>query len=568
MNKTIENPRSLALKAPSVFRNSGHRLNFLKGLSKISLFLQQSVSFVNSLIFLGLLILIGHLLLLGFQPTENRGSAFNAGPKPIKEASELNEAHFSILWPKDIPINLSHLGGLSEVKAEMSDLIDYLKHPASYLKLGAHPPKGILLFGPPGTGKTMLVRAFAKEANLPLLVTSGSDFSNAWVGGTSEKIRSLFKKARQQAPCIVFIDEIDAIARRRNNPNTNAEYDNALNQFLTEVDGLLVQNNEARSDHTQRILLIAATNNYQALDPAVIRSGRFDKHLYFSLPSLEEREAILQILLSIKPTAKDVDLVELAQSTFGFSAADLDNLINQAAFIAARNNQSKLDASILMQAKEKLMFGEEEKGLHLTSKEKKIIAFHEAGHALVAHYLKTNRIEKITIVPRKKGSLGFTAFANEEKQLFQKNELEHRIAVALGGRIGEQILLGQGLVTTGAADDLKVATDLAYNMVAVYGFSDLGPIDFTSSTNVTVIEQEMFKIIKRNEKLALGILEKNKATLFVLAEKLLEKETLNQGEFMQIIHHHSKPLQSKSPGTETFCQGPWYKLPDTCPASM
>ncbi|MFM8453562.1 MAG: AAA family ATPase [Gammaproteobacteria bacterium] len=465
--------------------------------------------------------------------TEDQASNNNSNteqPNNQDPVSNIQNINFPIVLPEDININLSHLGGLHETKEEIQGILHYIKNYDQYKKLGANPPKGIMLFGPPGTGKTMLVRAFAKEANLKLIATSGSDFANLWIGGTSERIRMLFKKARANAPCIVFIDEIDAIARKRNNPNSSTEYDNAVNQFLAEMDGVLDKQTG------KGIILIGATNNYEVLDPALLRPGRFDKHLYFSLPNLKEREEVLKVHLKNKPTSNDINIGNIAKTTIGFSAADLQNIVNEAAIFSAKNHLEKINNQALNLAAEKVILGQERKTLHLTPQEKEIIAYHEAGHALVAHFLKTNPLNKVTIIPRKM-SLGLTSFLPEERQLMNKKYLEHQIAVALGGRIAEEILLGRENVTNGASDDFRVATNIARDMVTVYGFSSLGPINLSKSKDKS-IDDEISKIILNNKALATDILKKQKNALDALAKALLESETLENKEILEIIKKH------------------------------
>ena len=447
---------------------------------------------------------------------------------------KLTQGYFEILYPKQVKTLFKDIAGLYEAKEELTDLIQFLNNPLEFQRLGAKPPKGILLYGAPGTGKTMLARALAGEAKVSFISTSGSQFEEEYVGVGAARIRELFKLAREQAPCVVFIDEIDSIAFKRHTKNNPAWSAQAVNQLLTEMDGL--------NDHINKgILIVAASNRIDALDNAILRPGRLDRHIKLDLPTQKERQEIFSIYLNKIVTNPNLDPEKLAKITPGFSSAELANLVNEAAIDATKNNKTNVDLESFEVAKDRFILGSTRKASIISDKDKKITAYHEAGHALVGYFLPDhNPIYKVTIAPRGP-SLGHTNFQPlQDVNTHSKTELENIIASSLGGRIAEELIFGKNYTTTGAENDLHTATKLAHNMVAKWGYSEkLGLIysadqelDFISKET---IEAEVKLILHNAHKKANDLLTKNKEKLHKLAKALLEQETLDNQQVAEIL---------------------------------
>ena len=459
--------------------------------------------------------------------------------------------------PKE-KITFKDVAGLKEAKEELKEIVDFLKHPKKYLKIGARIPKGVLLMGPAGTGKTMLARAVAGEANVPFFSISGSEFVEMFVGVGSARVRDLFSTAKKNAPCLIFIDELDAIGRQRGAGigGGHDEREQTLNQILVEMDGFEKETN---------VIVLAATNRPDILDPALLRPGRFDRKVVLDLPDVKGRKEILKIHCRNKPLALDVDLQEIAERTPGFSGADLANLANEAAILAARRNQDKIHQKEFLESIEKVLLGPERKSHILTKKEKEITAFHEAGHAIVSTFLPgAEPVRKISIIARGMAA-GYTLkMPTEERKIKTKKEFLAEIATLLGGYCAEKLIFKE--ITTGAANDLKEASKLARRLVKEYGMSSLGPISFGekeeliflgkeiseernySEAIAAKIDKEVEKIIKQAEKNALRVLKKKKNILKKVASVLIEKETIEKEEFQDLVRERKKT--SKKPKRE------------------
>ena len=443
-------------------------------------------------------------------------------------------------------IKFADVAGLVEEKEELFEIVDFLKNPMKYIKLGARIPKGVLLVGEPGTGKTYLSKAVAGEAGVPFYTISGSDFVEMFVGVGASRVRDLFQTAKKNAPCIVFIDEIDAVGRQRGAGlgGGNDEREQTLNQLLVEMDGF-TQN--------EGIIVMAATNRPDILDKALLRPGRFDRNIYVSLPDVKAREAILEVHAKNKKLDEDVDLENIAKKTVGFSPADLENLLNEAALLTARENLDKIPMRLVQEASIKVVAGPEKKSQTVIEKERKIVAYHEAGHAIVSHYTdELYPVNMITIVPRGRAG-GFTEYLpKEDFNYTTKSMMENMLKSLLGGRIAEEIIFKD--ISTGASNDIERATDLAKNMVTVYGMSDkLGPVCYDNEgVNVFIgrdygrtkvyseevqyaIDQEIKDFILKAKEEATQILLEHKDKLEKLAQTLLEKETINRKEFLEVL---------------------------------
>ncbi|MFN8257990.1 MAG: ATP-dependent zinc metalloprotease FtsH [Bacteroidales bacterium] len=433
----------------------------------------------------------------------------------------------------NIKVNFKDVAGLEEAKVEITEIVDFLKNPNKYTKLGGKIPKGALLVGPPGTGKTLLAKAVAGEANVPFFSMSGSDFVEMFVGVGASRVRDLFAQAKQKAPCIVFIDEIDAIGRARGrNPNfgSNDERENTLNQLLTEMDGF---------DTNTGVIILAATNRADILDAALLRAGRFDRQIHVELPDLLEREEIFKVHLRPIALEKDFDISFLAKQTPGFSGADIANVCNEAALIAARKNKKSVERQDFLDAIDRIIGGLEKKNKLITESEKRTIAYHEAGHATISWFLEyAHPLVKVTIVPRGQ-ALGAAWYLPKERQITTKEQILDEMCSALGGRASEEINFGK--VSTGALNDLEKVTKQAYAMVSYFGMSSkIGNISFFDSqgrneysfskpyseeTSV-LIDQEAKKLVDEQYKRAIKILNENKKGLIELSELLLEKEVI------------------------------------------
>ena len=438
------------------------------------------------------------------------------------------------------------VAGVDEAKAELEEIVQFLKTPERYTKIGAKIPKGVLLVGPPGTGKTLMAKAVAGEAGVPFFSISGSEFVELFVGVGSSRVRDLFDQAKKQAPCIVFIDELDAIGKSRASGGMfggNDEREQTLNQLLTEMDGF--------GDDGKTVIVLAATNRPEVLDPALLRPGRFDRQVLIDRPDKSGREAILNIYAKKVSLEPDVDLKTLATRTSGFAGADLANIVNEAALLAARDGRDAVKQADFNEAIERVVAGLEKKSRVLNEKEKRIVAYHEVGHALVGALTPgSGKVEKISIVPRGMAALGYTLqVPTEDRFLLSKEELQAQIATLLGGRSAEEIIFGS--ITTGASNDLQRATEMAEQMVTSYGMSTvLGPLayqqsrtDFlgggSSSRGVSpvtaeLIDKEIRGIVESGHESALTILRANKELLETIAEKLLESEVI-EGDSLQAL---------------------------------
>ena len=443
------------------------------------------------------------------------------------------------------------VAGLTEEKEEVQELIDFLKNPKKFTSMGARIPKGVLLVGPPGTGKTLLARAVAGEAKVPFYYISGSDFVELFVGIGASRVRDMFKQAKMNAPCLIFIDEIDAVGRQRGTGlgGGHDEREQTLNQLLTEMDGF---------GANEGIIIIAATNRPDVLDPALLRPGRFDRQVTVSLPDKNARIEILKVHAKNKVLAKNITLEYLAKRTPGFSGADLENLLNEAALLAVRRNKKEITMAEIDEATDRVLMGPAKVTKKYTDKEKKLVAFHEAGHAVMGLKLDgANEVQKITIIPRGHAG-GYTMMTPKEESFnYTKNELLESICGLLGGRVAEEVTFGE--ITTGAHDDFKKATKIARSMVTEYGMSSLGPMmleepdgntflgrDYTKNRNISdtvahEIDEEMRSIINNCYEKTKKIISENKDLLSLIANTLLEEETITKEEIDYLVEHGHLP---------------------------
>ena len=446
----------------------------------------------------------------------------------------------------DGKVRFSDVAGLKEEKEEVAELIDFLKNPKKFQKLGARIPKGVLLVGPPGTGKTLLAKAVAGEANVPFYYISGSDFVELFVGVGASRVRDMFKQAKQSAPCLIFIDEIDAVGRQRGSGigGGHDEREQTLNQLLTEMDGF---------GANEGIIIIAATNRPDVLDPALLRPGRFDRQVTVSLPDAKEREEILKVHARNKTFDKSVNLAAISQRTPGFSGADLENLLNEAALLAVRRNKNAIGMDEVDEATDRVLMGPAKTSRKITEKEKRLVAIHESGHAVIGIKLAdAQEVHKITIIPRGVAG-GYTMMLPKEDKIgiMTKEELECQITGLLGGRASEKLFLGE--TTTGASDDFKKATRIARSMVTKYGMSDLGPMqleeesegvflgrDYNKTKNFSdqvalEIDKAVRKIIEDCYDKAVKILKENEDLVHLLADALVEHETLTKEQIECLV---------------------------------
>jgi cell division protease FtsH len=438
------------------------------------------------------------------------------------------------------------VAGADEEKAELAEIVDFLKNPSKFTALGARIPKGVLLVGSPGTGKTLLARAVAGEAGVPYFSISGSDFVELYVGVGAARVRDLFEQAKKSKPCIIFIDEIDAVGRKRGAGmgGGHDEREQTLNQLLVEMDGFGVN---------EGIIMIAATNRPDILDPALLRPGRFDRQVVVDVPDVKGREEILKIHSRKKPLAGDVDLKQIAKSTAGYTGADLENLMNEAAIFAARRGRDVISKEDMDDANIKVMIGTQKKSRVITEKEKRLTAFHEAGHAVIARLVDdTTIINQVSIIPRGRAG-GYTMYLPEDDHMYvSKTELMNKILIALGGRAAEQLVIGD--ISTGASSDIHRATEIAQQMVAKYGMSEkIGTVSYDSHEEVFIgrdfahskaysektaaqIDDEVSAMISERYKTTLELLKENMDTLTRVAEELLEKETIDHAEFEAVFN--------------------------------
>jgi cell division protease FtsH len=452
-------------------------------------------------------------------------------------------------------ITFADVAGVDEAKAEVLEIVQFLKDPRKFQNLGGRIPKGVLVVGPPGTGKTLLAKAVAGEAGVPFFSISGSDFVEMFVGVGASRVRDLFEQGKKHAPCIIFIDEIDAVGRLRGAGlgGGNDEREQTLNQLLVEMDGF---------ETTEGVILVAATNRPDVLDPALLRPGRFDRQVMVNLPDLRGRSEILKVHTKKVPVAANVELDKVARGTPGFSGADLENLVNEAALWAARQNKKQVETVDFEMAKDKILMGAERKSMMLTDEEKRVTAYHEAGHALMARLLPgTDPVHKVTIIPRGR-ALGVTIqLPTEDRHSYSKEYLSNRLAVLMGGRVAEELVFEH--VTTGAGNDLERATDLARKMVCEWGMSDkLGPLTFgqkgdaaflgrdigtrrdVSDQMAQEIDLEIKRFVTENYERTKHVLTEQMASLKALAEALFEKEVLDALDIEQVLMQPSSQTAS------------------------
>ena len=447
-------------------------------------------------------------------------------------------------------VTFADVAGVDEAKDELTEIVDFLKTPERYTEIGARIPKGVLLVGPPGTGKTLLSKAVAGEAGVPFFIISGSEFVELFVGAGAARVRDLFEQAKKNAPCIIFIDELDAIGKSRSGSmgvvGGNDEGEQTLNQLLTEMDGF--------ASKDKPVIVLAATNQPEVLDAALLRPGRFDRQVLVDRPDLSGRKTILEIYAKKVKLAEGVDLDRIAQATSGFAGADLANLVNEAALLAARNKQTSVQQGDLNEAIERVVAGLEKKSRVMQDDEKKVVAYHEVGHAIVGHLMPGgSKVAKISIVPRGMSALGYTLqLPTEERFLNSREDLEGQIATLLGGRSAEEIVFGK--ITTGAANDLQRATDIAEQMVGTYGMSDtLGPLAYdkqgggrflgggnnprrtVSDATAQAIDREVRALVDNAHEQALAILRQNMALLETIAQKILEKEVIEGDDLKEML---------------------------------
>ena len=447
-------------------------------------------------------------------------------------------------------VTFADVAGVDEAKDELTEIVDFLKTPERYAEIGARIPKGVLLVGPPGTGKTLLSKAVAGEAEVPFFIISGSEFVELFVGAGAARVRDLFEEAKKKAPCIIFIDELDAIGKSRSGSmgvvGGNDEREQTLNQLLTEMDGFAAQD--------KPVIVLAATNQPEVLDAALLRPGRFDRQVLVDRPDRSGRKTILEIYAKKVKLAEGVDLDNVAQATSGFAGADLANLVNEAALLAARVKRTRVEQKDLGEAIERVVAGLEKKSRVLQDDEKKVVAYHEVGHAIVGHLMPGgSKVAKISIVPRGMSALGYTLqLPTEERFLNSKEDLQGQIATLLGGRSAEEIVFGK--ITTGAANDLQRATDLAEQMVGTYGMSDtLGPLAYdkqgggrflggnnnprrsVSDATAQAIDHEVRGLVDKAHDDALSILRQNMGLLETIAQKILEKEVIEGDDLKQML---------------------------------
>ena len=484
-----------------------------------------------------ILLLIGVWIFFMRQMQSGGGKAMGFGKSRAK-----------LLTEKVGRVTFEDVAGIEEAKQELEEVVDFLRDPQKFQRLGGKIPKGVLLVGPPGTGKTLLARAIAGEANVPFFTISGSDFVEMFVGVGASRVRDMFEQGKKNAPCIIFIDEIDAVGRHRGAGlgGGNDEREQTLNQLLVEMDGF---------EANEGVILIAATNRPDVLDPALLRPGRFDRQVVVPNPDVLGREQILKVHMRKVPLAPDVDAKVIARGTPGFSGADLANLVNESALMAARKGRRMVTMAELEEAKDKVMMGSERRSMVMTEDEKKLTAYHEAGHALVALSMpKHDPLHKVTIIPRGR-ALGVTmSLPEKDRYGYSRIELTSRIAMMFGGRVAEEIVFGAENITTGAGDDIRQATNLARRMVTEWGMSEkLGPLRYsdneeevflghsvtqrknTSDATAALIDEEIRTVVEDGEKTARNILSENRDKLEAIAQALLEDETLSGDDVRTLV---------------------------------
>lgn len=463
-------------------------------------------------------------------------------------AMSFGKSKARLLSEDQVKVTFADVAGVEEAKEEVGELVEFLRDPGKFQKLGGKIPRGVLMVGSPGTGKTLLAKAIAGEAKVPFFTISGSDFVEMFVGVGASRVRDMFEQAKKHSPCIIFIDEIDAVGRHRGAGlgGGHDEREQTLNQLLVEMDGF--EGNEG-------VIVIAATNRPDVLDPALLRPGRFDRQVVVPLPDVRGREQILRVHMTKVPVSEDVRPDLIARGSPGFSGADLANLVNEAALFAARENERSVDMGHFEKAKDKIMMGAERKSMAMSEEEKKLTAYHEAGHAIVGHLVpKHDPVYKVTIIPRGR-ALGVTMYLPEDDRYSQsKLELESRISSLYGGRLAEELIFGEENVTTGASSDIERATEIARNMVTKWGLSDeLGPLAYSeeegevflgkssskqnpmSAQTVMSIDGEIRKIIDRNYDRAEQILKDNMDILHAMTDALMKYETIDAGQVERLM---------------------------------
>ncbi|MBS5965456.1 MAG: ATP-dependent zinc metalloprotease FtsH [Finegoldia magna] len=485
---------------------------------------------------------LGIIWFMFMNQTQNSGNskAMNFGKSKAKLNQDSKEK-----------VVFADVAGLKEEKEELMEIVDFLKNPSKYIDIGARIPKGVLLVGPPGTGKTYLSRAVAGEAKVPFFSISGSDFVEMFVGVGASRVRDLFEQAKKNAPCIIFIDEIDAVGRKRGAGlgGGHDEREQTLNQLLVEMDGF---------GKNEGVIVMSATNRPDILDKALLRPGRFDRTIYVGLPDVRERLEILKVHTKNKKLKSDVDLENIAKTTTGFSPADLENLCNEAALLAARNNEAEISNEVFKEASIKVVAGPEKKSQVVIEKERVLTAYHESGHAIVSGFLEDNdKVHMITIIPRGRAG-GFTAYLPQEDAKFMtKRQMQHKLISLLGGRAAEEVVLDD--ISTGASNDIERATKIAHAMVTKYGMSmRLGPMMYGGDDSEVFLGEELGKNKQYSDKIAyeidsemrelideaynkaLNILNENIDLLHALANRLLEKETIGQEEYEAIFDKYTK----------------------------
>lgn len=456
----------------------------------------------------------------------------------------MGKSNAKVYVPSETGIKFADVAGEEEAKENLQEIVNYLHDPSKYQKIGAKMPKGVLLVGPPGTGKTMLAKAVAGEAEVPFFSISGSEFVEMFVGMGASKVRDLFRQAKEKAPCIVFIDEIDAIGKKRDgNFGGNDEREQTLNQLLTEMDGF---------EGTNGVIILAATNRPESLDPALTRPGRFDRRVPVELPDLQGREAILKVHAKKIKTEANIDYGKIARMASGASGAELANIVNEAALRAIRDGRDAASQADMEESIEVVIAGYQKKNAILTDAEKKVVAYHEVGHALVAALQNHSApVQKITIIPRTSGALGYTMQVDEGNHyLYTKEEMENKIATFTGGRAAEEVVFGS--VTTGASNDIEQATKMARAMISRYGMSnnfDMVALETVtnqylggdaslacSADTQTEIDKEVVALVKKQHEKAIALLKANRAKLDEIAQYLYQKETITGDEFMDILN--------------------------------
>ena len=522
----------------------GVRVEVEAGDSGMGWLLNLFISWLPILLFIGIWIALMRQMSGG--PQAGPGRAFSFGKSRAKVYIEEKPKH-----------TFEDVAGIEEVKSEVKEIIEYLKDPVKFQKLGGRPPKGVLLYGEPGVGKTLLAKAIAGEAHVPFISVSGSDFVEMFVGVGAARVRDLFETAKKHAPCIIFIDEIDAVGRTRGVLNLGGGHDEreqTLNQLLVEMDGF---------DTSEGIIVIAATNRPDILDPALLRPGRFDRQIFIPRPDVKGRYEILKVHAKNKKLADDVDLELVARATPGFTGADLENLLNEAALLAARNGKDKITMEEVEEAIDRITMGLERKGMAISPEEKEKIAYHEAGHALMGFMTQdADPVHKVSIIPRGM-ALGVTQqLPIDDKHIYDKKNLFGRILVMMGGRAAEEVFYGKEGITTGAENDLQRATELAYKMVSMWGMSDkVGPIAIKKVSNPFLggmtnsidtspellkdIDDEVKKILTEAYEIARSTIEAHKEPLKAVVKKLMEKETITCEEFVETLELYGVEIKNK-----------------------